>query len=70
MVTNPSPKEKRATVASRGLTAQNKKTLECVLGCCNHSVGSKNCLYWTKVVDCDDPASMQLKLITKLVGGK
>lgn len=70
MVKNPSLKEKRATGPSRGLTAQNKKTLQCILGCCEHECTSKTCVYWKKVVDSDDPALTQMKLIAKLFGGK
>ena len=70
MVQVSSPNKKRVTEPSRGLTAQNKKTLQCILGCCPHNVDSKNCPYWRKVVDSDDPALMQYKLIVKLFGGK
>lgn len=67
MVSNPSSKKKRVREPSRGLTAQNKKTLECILGLCRHSPEAKTCLYWTKVVDNDDPALAQYKLIEKLI---
>lgn len=70
MVKNPSSTKKRVRTQKKGLTAQNKKTLECILGCCTHDVTSKTCLYWNKVVDADDPAMMQMKLIAKLIGGK
>lgn len=70
MVNNPSSTKKRVRAQKKGLTAQNKKTLECILGCCTHDVTSKTCLYWNKVVDADDPALMQMKLIAKLIGGK
>ena len=70
MVENPSLKKKRATESSRGLSAQNKKTLQCILGCCEHNCTSKTCVYWKKVVDSDDPAQTQYKLIVKLLGGK
>lgn len=73
MVKNPSSKEKRRTERSRGLTAQNKKELECILGCCDHNAISKKCVYWQKVVDSDYPERVQYKLILKLIkkiGGK
>ena len=70
MVKNPSSTKKRVRTQKKGLTAQNKKTLECILGCCTHDITSKTCLYWNKVVDADDPAMMQMKLIAKLIGGK
>lgn len=70
MVAVSSPKKKRVTAHSGGLTAQNKKTLQCILGCCEHDITSKTCLYWNKVVDSDDPALTQMKLIAKLFGGK
>lgn len=70
MVEVSSPKKKRATEPSRGLTAQNKKTLQCILGCCTHGMDSKTCPYWKKVVDSDDPALTQYKLIARLFGGK
>lgn len=70
MVEVSSPKKKRATEPSRGLSAQNKKTLQCILGCCEHNCTSKTCVYWKKVVDSDDPAQTQYKLIVKLLGGK
>lgn len=66
-VKNPSPQKKRARRDSRGLTAQNKKDLECILGCCQHESG---CVYWKKVVDAEDPARMQFELINKMIGGK
>lgn len=70
MVSNPSSKKKRRTERSRGLTAQNKKALECILGCCEHEPTCKTCAYWAKVVDSDDPAATQMKLIIKMIGGK
>lgn len=70
MVENPSTKKKRATAQNKGLSAQNKKTLQCILGCCTHDITSKTCVYWNKVVDSDDPALTQMKLITKMIGGK
>lgn len=70
MVKNPSSTKKLVRTQKKGLTAQNKKTLECILGCCTHDVTSKTCLYWNKVVDADDPALMQMKLIAKLIGGE
>lgn len=70
MVKNPSSTKKRVRPQKKGLTAQKKKTLECILGCCTHDITSKTCLYWNKVVDADDPALMQMKLIAKLIGGK
>lgn len=70
MVENPSKKKKRATAQNKGLTAQNKKTLQCILGCCTHDITSKTCVYWNKVVDSDDPALTQMKLISKMIGGK
>lgn len=70
MVENPSKKKKRATAQNRGLTAQDKKTLQCILGCCTHDITSKTCVYWNKVVDSDDPALTQMKLISKMIGGK
>lgn len=63
----PSQKEKRVRTQNKGLTAQNKKTLECILGLCGHGPEAKTCLYWTKVVDSDDPALVQYKLIEKLI---
>lgn len=68
MVKNPSSKKKRVTEPLRGLTAQNKKALQCILGCCEHDITSKTCVYWAKVVDADDPAREQMKLIAKLFG--
>lgn len=70
MVKNPSSNKKRVRAQNKGLTAQNKKTLECILGCCMHNATHKTCVYWNKVVDADDPALMQMKLIAKLFGGK
>lgn len=70
MVNNPSRTKKRNTAHSRGLTAQNKKDLECILGLCKHNAMSNTkCLYWDKVVDSADPAQEQYKLIVKLIGG-
>lgn len=66
-VKHTSLKKKRATEPSKGLTVQNKKTLECILGLCKHNPEAKTCLYWTKVVDDDDPALVQYKLIEKLI---
>ena len=69
-VKNTSQPKKRVRTQNKGLTAQNKKDLECILGLCNHSAfGSAKCLYWDKVVDAADPAQMQYKLIVKLIGG-
>lgn len=70
MVGESSSKKKRATAQNKGLSAQDKKKLQCILGCCNHTIESKTCLYWNKVVDSDDPALTQMKLIAKLFGGK
>lgn len=70
MVSQPSSARKRATARNSGVSAQNKKALECILGCCNHGCTSKTCTYWNKVVDSDDPAKMQMKLIIKLFGGR
>lgn len=70
MVKNPSAKKKRSTARFKGITAQNKKDLECILGCCSHEITNKKCLYWNKVVDADDPALEQMKLIAKIFGGK
>lgn len=68
MVKNPSSQKKRAREPARGLTAQNKKDLECILGVCKHEVpGKSKCLYWDKVVDNDDPAKVQFDLIVKLL---
>ncbi len=67
MVKNPSPQKKRVRSDSRGLTAQNKKDLECILGCCKHA---SDCTYWKKVVDAEDPAREQFNLIIKMFGGK
>lgn len=70
MGTNSSSATKRATARSKGLTAQNKKDLECILGLCKHSaLTNTKCLYWDKVVDAADPAQEQYKLIVKLIGG-
>lgn len=69
-VNNTSRTKKRIRTQNKGLTAQNKKALECILGLCDHTPSSKTCLYWNKVVDSEDPAGIQLKLITKLIGGK
>lgn len=69
MVQNPSTKKKRSTAQNKGLTAQNKKDLECILGACKHEPTSKTCLYWNKVVDAEDPAKAQYKLIIKIIGG-
>lgn len=66
---NPSSATKRVVGASRALTAQNKKALECILGLCSHKEGAKGCLYW-KIVDADDPARAQYDLIIKLMKGK
>ena len=64
-------KKKRARAPSKGLTAQNKKDLECILGLCKHSaLSNAKCLYWDKVVDATDPAQEQYKLIVKMLGGK
>lgn len=62
-------KKKRVVGPSRGLTAQKKKDLECILGLCSHSISSKTCLYWNKVVDAENPAGVQYRLIIKLLGG-
>lgn len=70
MVQVSSSKKKRVREPFKGLTAQNKKALQCILGCCDHSIESKTCVYWNKVVDSDDPALTQMKLIAKLFGGK
>ena len=71
MGTQSTLKKKRAREPSRGLTAQNKKDLECILGLCKHSaMTNTKCLYWDKVVDAPDPAAEQYKLIIKLLGGK
>ena len=69
MVSKSSSTKKRVTARSKGLTVQNKKDLECILGMCNHSITSKTCLYWNKVVDANNPAEAQYKLIVKLIGG-
>jgi len=70
MGTQSTSKKKRVKEPSRGLTAQNKKTLECILGICKHGpMGTAKCLYWDKVVDSSDPGREQLKLIIKLIGG-
>lgn len=69
MVSKSSSTKKRVAARSKGLTVQNKKDLECILGMCNHSITSKTCLYWNKVVDANNPAEVQYKLIVKLIGG-
>lgn len=69
MVSKSSSTKKRVTTRSKGLTLQNKKDLECILGLCTHSITSKTCLYWNKVVDAENPAGVQYKLIVKLIGG-
>lgn len=69
MVQTSTSKKKRVVGPSKGLTAQKKKDLECILGACKHDCTSKTCLYWNKVVDADDPAAVQYKLIVKLIGG-
>lgn len=69
-VKNPSSKKKAHTAQSKGLTAQNKKDLECILGVCKHEISSKTCLYWNKIVDAEDPARAQYKLIERMLGGK
>lgn len=66
MVEVSSSKKKRATAQNKGLTAQDKKTLQCILGCCTHDITSRTCVYWNKVVDSDDPALTQMKLIAEL----
>jgi hypothetical protein len=68
-VKNTSSGAKRVRTQNKGLTAQKKKTLECILGLCTHSIENKNCLYWNKVVDAENPAGVQYKLIIKLIGG-
>lgn len=68
-VKNTTSSIKRVRTQNKGLTAQNKKALECILGLCAHSMESKTCLYWNKVVDAEDPAKVQYKLIIKLIGG-
>lgn len=65
----PTKTQKRVRTQNKGLTAQKKKTLECILGLCTHSMENKNCLYWNKVVDAENPAGVQYKLIIKLIGG-
>ena len=70
MVQTSTSKKKRVVAHSRGLTAQNKKDLECILGACDHEPTSKTCLYWNKVVDAEDPARTQYKLIERMLGGK
>lgn len=65
----PTKTQKRVRTQNKGLTAQKKKTLECILGLCTHSIENKNCLYWNKVVDAENPAGVQYKLIIKLIGG-
>ena len=69
MSTNTSSKKKPLRTQNKGLTAQKKKTLECILGLCSHDISSKTCLYWNKVVDAENPAGVQYKLIVKLIGG-
>lgn len=59
--------KKRVRTQNKGLRTQYKKTLECILGLCNHGPEAKTCLYWTKVVDNEDPALEQYKLIEKLI---
>lgn len=61
--------KKRVVGPSKGLTAQKKKELECILGLCSHSPSSKTCKYWNKVVDAEFPEGVQYKLIVKLIGG-
>lgn len=69
-VKNASSGAKRVRTQTKGLTAQNKKDLECVLGLCKHSpFTNTKCLYWDKVVDAADPAREQYKLIIKIIGG-
>lgn len=51
------------------LSEKQKKELECILGLCSHSINSKTCVYWNKVVDSENPAGIQFKLIVKLIGG-
>jgi len=68
-VKNASSGAKRVRTQNKGLTAQNKKDLECILGACKHEPTSKTCLYWNKVVDAEDPAKAQYKLIIKIIGG-
>lgn len=65
--THTTSKEKRNTAHARWLSAQIKKELECILGACKHTPASKSCVYWAKVVDSDDPALEQLKLIEKII---
>lgn len=65
-VKHTSQRPKRARVPSDGLTSQNKKDLECILGICNHTITSKTCLYWNKVVDSEDPGRVQYKLIERI----
>lgn len=67
MVKNPSSAKKRVRTQNKGLTAQNKKDLQCILGTCSHTPASKTCLYWSKVVDSDDPAAVQLRLVEKII---
>lgn len=43
------------------------KDLECILGSCRHTPASKSCLYWAKVVDAENPALEQTKLIKKII---
>lgn len=69
-VKHTSRQKKARTAHSKGLTAQNKKDLECILGVCTHSISSKTCLYWNKVVDAENPERVQYKLIERMLGGK
>ena len=69
-VKNPSSTKKRTTTRNRGLTAQNKKDLECILGLCSHTPSSKTCKYWNKIVDAEFPEQVQYKLIERMLGGK
>lgn len=63
-VSNTTSKEKTHTAQSRG---QIRKDLQCILGACSHAPTNKSCAYWSKVVDSDDPAAEQLKLIEKII---
>lgn len=69
-VKNQSSTKKRATTRNRGLTAQNKKDLECILGLCSHAPSNKTCKYWNKIVDAEFPEQVQYKLIERMLGGK
>lgn len=60
-------KEKRVREPSRGLRTQIKNDLKCILGACTHAPTSRTCLYWNKVVDAEDPAEIQFKLISKII---